>query len=409
MNPRTDTAGPPGQGGSLLPGTLPGAAVAAAAWACYLPLGIQYLAYLGGVAAALAALARQDRLGTLARHPLTLALAAFWAWSALTTLWTPAPLSEIVPHLWSYALPLGVLPLAMALRPADADRAIGHFVMASALLGLGIALGATGLLGAPDSHRPWLDVSGNQRITHSVLLALGTALAAWRVLDQPGRRARAAWILLGLACLAGLLLQDRRTGLLALPLLLLVLALCRRRAGGGGGAPLLAVLTLAAMVLGAATPSVQQRFAEGFAELRAYQPTEEVSSSWGMRARLAQETVAMIAERPLAGYGIGSWPVLWPQRVKGPDLLRRHSTPHSELLLVAAQAGLVGTLLLGAAILSAWMTLGRPAGRREGILLVLVLLLWTGLSNAVLRDAKFALPLLGLAALTAAVGRQGER
>jgi O-antigen ligase len=192
--------------------------------------------------------------------------------------------------------------------------------------------------------------------------------------------------------------------MVTLPLMLLVLASVRQPTWPRRAAVVGAVI--AATVLGwAQLDSVQQRFAEGVAELRAYESQGEVATSWGMRLRMYEVTAAMVRERPLAGHGAGSWVSLWRERVSSDGKLGRHTAPHQEYLLVATQGGAVAIALLLAAMVAALRAAQRAGRDGHALLLVLVTLVVAGLFNVVLRDAKFALPLLTLAVLAGAVGR----
>lgn len=376
----------------------------AAAWTLYLPVGLQYTAYLGLALASTAALWRAGRLAQL-HQPLFLALLAFWGWQAVSVAWTAAPAPAVVSQLWVYALPLALVPIALACAADDASRALRHFVAASTLVAALIAVAATGWLDAWGSALPPLQVRGNQRIAYSLLLALGTAFGVLFVLDAVSPRERAAWLACALLCATGLALQDRRSGMLVLPLLLALLALARTRTWPARVGTVGAV-ALATAVAWVPLDGVQQRFAEGFTELREYRAADDVATSWGMRVRMAEVTLQMVRERPLAGFGVGAWLPEWRQRVSG-GLLERQTTPHNEYLLVAAQSGAVGLALLAAAVAAALRTLWRCGARAVAAQMVLATLVTAGLFHVVLRDAKFALPLLVLGALTGAVAVRG--
>jgi hypothetical protein len=106
---------------------------------------------------------------------------------------------------------------------------------------------------------------------------------------------------------------------------------------------------------------------------------------------------------------VGSWVTEWRQRVAGSAALEAHTTPHNEYLLLAMQGGAVALALALVLWLLAWRGIlrgGRPA---VAALLVLVALSGAACFNVVLRDAKFALPLLGLAALAWAASRSPGR
>lgn len=383
-------------------------AVLLAAWACYAPLGAKYATVLACALAAVMALRGRGHPSPLRQAPALMAGLALPAVLALTVPWSPAPASAIVTHLWLYALPLLVPVIGSACSAQAARRALAHFVVASALAGLLFVLAAAAVL--PASAMWWhttVDAEGNQRIATSMLLALGAALAGWLLLQAQGR-ARGGWALAGAACVAGLALQDRRSGMLLLPVLLLAWALARQP--GLWRRLLVALAIVAAAALAWQLSSgVRARFDEGVREVQQFKADDHVATSWGQRLRMWQLTAAMVAERPLLGHGVASWKTLWNQRVTPGTALHEHTTPHSEYLLLAQQAGLAGLgvlLWLLVASLRRALTAG-AAG-------VPALMAWTavaclGAFNAVLRDAKFALPLLLLAALGTALARHDRQ
>ncbi|MFT3817632.1 MAG: O-antigen ligase family protein [Rubrivivax sp.] len=393
MNPAAVTAPPAAAAPAerLLPALL-----CAAAWSPYLPLGCQYLAYLLCGVLALRSLHRAGRLGAVAADPVFRATALLWGWLALSSAWSSAPPQVLLAHLWTYGLMLWVAPIALACGAGTSRRALTHFIAASCLVALLVTLNAAGALPGGWAWRPFVDVSGNQRIAFSLQLALAAALALHLALQ---RRDRRPWFVAAAAlCLVGLALQDRRTGMLAAPVLLATLSLAHLRRGRQR-ALLLLLIAAAAVAAWRWVPTVQQRLAEGLGELQAYHSDGDVTTSWGMRARMFEVTMRMAAEHPIAGHGVGSWVSQWRPRVAGSAALEVNTTPHNEYLLLLVQGGLVAW----AAGLLLVLRAGRGAARRgkAGVpaLLLLTALCCAGLFNVVLRDAKFALPLLLLSAL----------
>lgn len=384
---------------------LPSALVLAAPWALFLPVGWQYAAFLGCALSSVLVLRRRSQWQAMLRHPVFVSVLVFWAWLLLSALWSPAPALEMVSHLWSYSLLVWVAPIAWACPPAVAARALRHLVWAACVVACFVLLNASGLLPAPPAWRPFVDVEGNQRILFSLLLALAGTLAVREVLERPRLAERGVWLALAMLCLTALTLQDRRTGMLAAPVLLAVLAIARQQ-GWRRRLLVLAGILLLTTLAGLLSPQVQARFSEGLIELQAYRPEGETSTSWGMRARMLEVTSRMALEAPLFGHGVGSWPTLWRARVHDGALLSGHTTPHNEYLLLAFQGGAV---LLFAGLLLLAFIVRRAAchgAAMQPALLVLAAAAWTALFNVVLRDPKFALPLLLLAALAWAAGRE---
>lgn len=379
----------------------------ACGWAAYAPVGLKYLAFLGCGLAAGIALTRQRRWGELPRDPSFRAAAAFWGLTLLSVLWSEGTPALIGAQLGLYALLL-LVPLVALAWPADLARlALRQFGLAAAVVGLATVLAQRGWL--PDSllWHSTVQAQGNQRIANSLVLALGAAVALLQALQAPreeDRLPRWAWLLATALAIAGLALQDRRTGMVALPMLLAVLGLARQRSPWRG----LALATLVFALSAAAWqfwPGVRGRIDEGLNEIRTYQSSDTADTSWGMRLRLAEHTRDMVRDAPLLGHGVGSWIVQWQQRVQPGLLISVHTTPHNEYLLVAAQLGLTGLALLlwllGGQLLRAWRA-GPPG---HAALLAWTAIAWTGLFNVVLRDAKFALPMLIVAGLAGALAR----
>lgn len=404
--PRTRAARP-----QPAPGRLAGGVAVFAGWSLFLPVGLQYLALGALLLIAGQALHREQRWSAWRQDPMVAWTLVLLAWLGLSAAWTSATAGEAASHLGHYARLLAVPLMAWGLAAGLARRVLAHFIAASVAAALWI-LGwhlarAAGWAGLPPQGLPVVGVGGNQMIAVSMLLALGAGLAVAEA-TRPGRPvgARAGWALAAGVIAAGVLLQDRRTGWLLLPVLL---ALCAVARAPGTRARLLAGTAIAAVSLTVflATPALQDRWAEGRAELGAYQPGQDVDTSWGMRVRMVELTVEMIRERPLTGQGVGSWAGQWQQRAVGGPLLMAHTTPHNEALLITAQGGAIALVL--AALVAA------AALRRRPVDLPMVLV-WTTLvlasgANAVLRDGKLAVPLLLLAgcAAAAAAGQAGVR
>lgn len=371
-------------------------------WAVFMPIGVKYPALLLCAGLCLHQLWRSDRLGDLGRDTGFRLALAFWAWVAASLLWTSAPPALAWAQVGIYGLLLLVPVMALGLPQTLGAVALRQFGIAAAVIGLAQALAAGGWLPATDTAlwRWTVHAEGNQRIVTSLLLALGAAVSLLQML-QTREASRWAWLLAASLAVLGLALQDRRTGMVTLPLLLAVLALSRPQALGRR-LVLLALIAATAAAAWQFVPGVRQRFDEGVAELQHYPASDTVATSWGMRLRLYERTLDMTQERPLLGHGVGSWVGQWQARVPAGLPISAHTTPHNEYLLVAAQFGLPGLGLLLLCLGAFWAGAWRAGPAQAATLLVWTALLWSGLFNAALRDAKFGVPLLLLAGLAAA-------
>lgn len=376
----------------------------ACGWAAFLSVAGKYVAYLGCGVAALFSIVQLHRGRELLADRWFIAATAFYGLTLASVLWSTATPNLIVAQLWLYGMLLLAPMVALACPPDAAKVALQQFGIAAAVVGLATGLGHVGWLPASFVWHSTVDAEGNQRIANSLVLALGTAMCLLHAL-QPARPAlRLAWLVAALLALLGLALQDRRTGMVALPVLLAALGLARQRSPWRGLALVLVVAALSAAAW-QFSPGVRNRIDEGLHELRTYQSSDTAATSWGMRLRLAEHTLDMVRDKPLLGHGVGSWIGQWQQRVQPGLLISIHTTPHDEYLLVASQLGLVGVGLLlwlfGGNLWRAW----RSGADGQAALLVWTAIAWTGLFNVVIRDSKFALPLLLMAGFAGALAR----
>jgi hypothetical protein len=380
----------------------------ACAWTTFLPIGGKYLGFIGCGCAAIVALQRAGVLQRLWQQPGFRAAAAFYGFTLLSALWSTGSLRDISGQLGLYGLLLLVPVIAAGCSPPFARQALRHFALASAVVGTAIALDRHGLLPGGLLWHSTVDAEGNQRIVTSLVLALGASIAVVEALRSGGGpRERWTWVAVASLAVLGLALQDRRTGMVALPVLLAALGLAHQHRRHLGRA--LALLALVAGLSLAAwqwAPGVRGRINEGVQEMLTYRSTDTAATSWGMRLRLAEHTLDMARAAPVAGNGVGSWLVEWRRRVQPGLLISIHTTPHNEYLLVLSQLGAIGIALLGWLLLGHLWRAWQAGDAGLAALVAWTAITWTGLFNVVLRDAKFALPLLLVAGLAGAVQRE---
>lgn len=390
-----------------------GGLAVASAWTIYLPLGAKYAAYLLTAMLSLAWLTRSGQLRATLRSPWLRAPLALWLLLVLSAAWSTAPIEDRWSHVWHYGRVLLMPFIALACPAAAARRGLRHFVLASAVVAAFTVLDRFQPLPASLLWDSTVQAMGNQRIVTSLLLALGVAFALIEAADtQQTKPRRVLWLLAAVFTALALTLQDRRTGMVALPVMLAALAVSRQRTrphAGWRSAALLGGVALLAALTWQQSATVRARFDEGLSELRAYQPSGVVATSWGMRMRMIDVTLDMVREKPLLGHGLGSWLTQWRQRTQGGgQLLEAQMTPHNEYLLITEQAGLVG-LALWLTVLATFIATAWRAGRAgDAALMVFVALAWSALFSVAIRDAKFAMSLLMLAGLAVA-STQGRR
>ncbi len=117
------------------------------------------------------------------------------------------------------------------------------------------------------------------------------------------------------------------------------------------------------------------------------------------RLQFLRITGAMIAERPVIGFGIGGWRQEYPVRAQGLETAFM-STPHNDYLLYGSELGTIGLMLLvwifGALVRE---SLRASSTKGTAFLVVMVALIVSSMFNAMLRDWRFGVPLMLLIAI----------
>ncbi|MCE1249776.1 MAG: O-antigen ligase family protein [Comamonadaceae bacterium] len=276
----------------------------------------------------------------------------WWALGLYGCVWlgvaySPAPWGDVQIHLSKYgkllALPL-LWPLLQAepwrQRCANAFAAGMVFILLSVYASVWWVLpwSATQTLGWGGDHTVAGDyITQNIMMCFFVLLALARGQAAgWHWL-------RAAWWLLAaLAVLAITQLSQGRTGYLLLAVVLAVYVLVAWQGRGRWWALAAAV---GALVLALwASPVVRERMALGWQE--ASNSTSMEITSIGGRVNFWRLTTQLALEKPLQGWGTGSYHSVWCQHVAREDWCHFGGWhPHNQYLFFWMENGLPGLLL----------------------------------------------------------------
>ncbi len=108
----------------------------------------------------------------------------------------------------------------------------------------------------------------------------------------------------------------------------------------------LMLIVLLALGIFYTSPSVQLQFDMTSKSLHSYQPKEKnARTSLGLRLDWYQNSIDLIKEKPLFGYGTGSYATVQHKLIAGSDT-EAATDPHNEYLLTAVQIGLVGCVVL---------------------------------------------------------------
>lgn len=299
-------------------------------------------------------------------------------------------------------------------QPWDAGFRIAHWVALIATLRLGAAgprafatplasvlllVSGFGLLqhlglcaiGGYGTAREPVSVFGNLNVASECAAVLATAVA---VLGT-----RKAWLWIAALATAGayLVVNQSRSGLIALPIGLALLSLLRRRERGwlplavaGGGAVLGAVLWL-----GCPRPEPIDLSAVTAEQKRG-------TATLGVRLEIAAGSARLFGEAPLFGHGPGQFAVQYP-RVRSQDEIEASShgrrfasevrTAHDDWLEILVEGGLPAMLLFALALFALQRGGGDRSGQVPLFVLLLLMLVRSPLANA--PAAAIALLLVG--------------
>jgi len=153
------------------------------------------------------------------------------------------------------------------------------------------------------------------------------------------------------------------------------------------------------------SPMASQRIMQGVNEIKNYQKSAELTSM-GIRMVMWQNTIEMIKERPLLGYGTGGFSEAYRRQVEGQSGWRGQPVDdcHNQFMRIWAEQGLLGLLvflvfvgsflrqpvsgiyrLLGLAILLAWCATSMFSAHFSTFTVGRFLYLWCG---ALLAEVK---------------------
>jgi O-antigen ligase len=302
----------------------------------------------------------REKLAAIRDNPAALAALAFLGLLLLGMAWGPGSAREG----WYYASKhkelLVVAALgALVLSERDKRAALDAFLAAMALTFVVSSAIWLGLL--PIDGHFGRDV-GNPtvfklHITHGVLMALASFLAADRALRAALPVSRIAYAVAAVLAASNVFMVQGRTGYLVCGVLWLYLCAAHWRWRGLAVATVAGALGLAVAYVADAPLISRSTFAA--AELRAWNAGRvNPESSAGVRMNYYKTTAAIIRDHPLLGVGTGGFVVAYREKIRGTKLPEANN-PHNQYLLTTAQLGAVGLLALIGMFAVMWWQAGR--------------------------------------------------
>lgn len=289
---------------------------------------------------------------------------------ALSLLYSVAPLDEALHDLNKYSKLL-LIPLVLllvrtrreALLALAAYLAVETFVVLTSYL-LALGLNVPWVV-KPLAIRLYAATVYSSYLDQSIM-TVGLAALAWHLRHAfPGRHGPRLAVALVFLCAVNVLLllpgRSAQVALLAAMVLGLYWAVPRRARPVAVLLPLLVVVAVMAL-----SPHFRDRTTAVVTESIAYSNGDRSPTSSGIRLGLWHRSLQAIGERPLTGYGIGSWNHVY-RRLEGNALAPAYAqlrNPHQEYLLWGVQLGLGGIALL---LAFGWALLRDASGFRPDI------------------------------------------
>jgi len=373
---------------------------AAALWGfvVYMPVGVNYVAFLFLMIALAVGGDWRERALRVRRHPLFWPIAAYLAWTFLVLAFRPHYKETGLDLFHGLRIGLTML-LALSLTREECIWSLRAFLLVSVInLGL-ILLHNLGLLPDAQIWRAVVSVQGNKSINDALLFATIGAAAAVLGMAHLGEARRWHWAGPALAVTALMvvvvaLALPSRTSLLAMLACIFAACFHQYRSHRFGLAASLGVAVLIAAVGVWQMPqSIKNKFELGVHELEAAQAGEESDASWVTRYYMYKLTSEMMMDAPATGLGIGAWTSEWKKRA--PKVLDYKNMPHNDYLWMGSQAGIPGLVSLLVIIAGGVWVGWRRADLTGRIAFVAMLTMLIAASlNSAMRDAQIGLSLL---------------
>jgi O-antigen ligase len=194
-------------------------------------------------------------------------------------------------------------------------------------------------------------------VTQAITFAIGALLACVLLVTRPAASARERLLLGGaLGLLLGQLVfvQVGRSGQVTLAILLFVAAALLLR----GARRLLTVASLPLLAVAAfsVSPVLQARFGTAWNEMNNASHATAYTSM-GMRVMMWHNTLDLIRERPILGYGLNGLEPAYAAHIKDRESGWKAivtDDPHNQFLAVWVEAGLIGLVAFLFLIVAAW-------------------------------------------------------
>ncbi len=331
----------------------------------------------------------REKFTVIFRNPVALLALALFALLAIGTLYGSAEPKEA----WRYLNKHTDLIYLALLIPLFGEAKMRERALYGFMLAMILSLAWSYVIALGWAPESWLDgrapgeaAAFKHRITHNLLMAFAAFLFALQARGSVSPRVRAAFILLALLAVYNVVFMvGGRSGYVVLAALLAYFFFDWLRWKG------LVAFALAGLLVGVAAFYVSEEFrtrvVQGMEGYNAWDAGVTEANSVGIRMDFYRNTLHIIEEQPLTGVGTGGFERAYSAHVAGTAMLPT-SNPHNQYLLVTAQVGVGGLVLLLALFATQWHLSARLPNEWErhvarGLLLTIML---GSLFNSLLLD-----------------------
>ncbi|HVN35105.1 MAG TPA: O-antigen ligase family protein [Casimicrobiaceae bacterium] len=311
----------------------------------------------------------REKLDAIRANPVALAAIALFALYLAGTLYSVGSDSDVLMTVSKGAR----LLLIPALIPLMRDvrwrrRGLAAFqasmivtLVISYLIWSGVMPPTVLLKGTPDDP-----VAFKAHITHNVFMAFTAFLFALAAVDARTRRAR---IVLGLLCTAAvvnvLVMVPGRTGHIVFAVLFAYF-LYRQFGAKGFALAIGALAALAVVVFLSPDTMLHKRITLADDELQQWRSgaPPDLRNSVGLRLEMLRNTIEVIRDNPILGVGTGGFGKAYAELAnRTGDTLTKN--PHNEFLMIVAQFGLAGFVVLVCVFGTQWWAAARLPERSD--------------------------------------------
>lgn len=297
----------------------------------------------------------RKRLLLAVKQPIVIATLLFYLMIFLSTTYSIASWSESLSTCWGWRKVL-LLPIAVALFDDKLWKNRLTFIFIQVTTACAILSFTTSAIGLALYKYP-VGIIIRNHATQGIMFSVAAFSAGvLLILESTNLSRLQKWALsISIVILITnvVYITPGRSGYLALIVLAITLALTYMYANKKILAPVIVFLMIPLLLL--SSPTVRQRITQGTNEAASYQSTNE-ATSMGIRMLLWKNTIELIHERPLLGYGTGSFQQAYKTKVLNKPEWEHNIThdPHNQYLKITAEHGLIGLVVFLGLILSAF-------------------------------------------------------